>query len=630
MEPTTTPRHATAATNIGLFFVDKVGDRPNRTNWINWVIVMPAATTDMEGPVYGILVHPTTVQSKGRKSRTSPENAWGARVLTGETATGPVICVKKSELEFATESRFDAEADSRLYRYGRIIKEEVILCVQVTGVHATPEGPVTLLVTCRGQEPIVSSWTIQSTTFFRITQAQYVVGFGHGEPKKRRTQFTRWGDYFDTMIGKTSDLKGLLKPKSATPVINPTGGEILNVLDPHGDDITIDVDEYVQDDILAVDHLEEDEFEHVEADSWESFGTPKSRNDAPNVNGPKSPTGNDKALPAVARTLGFSGMSLNGGSSIGGLTQKQPQPMLKPTAEVYSKHGVNMNALQVVQHNAVLQPRNIDKGKWDLMSPDSRAEWILRQETNRGVYTVTKTSTMIIVLVTIGSDPLAYFIPIEKVPSLAKQALPNKKWSTVEEPTKWINTMEELVETLKVVAGIATRYFRPDVSEAFMSIYNKAHEWIDMNLPQRGVNAYRDLYSAAIGKAIEATVEGYEGYSITRMALMELHPTSETFTACITDRLNRIDAGRAWGSTSTGAGVETDKNNSDKASKKKMSDEQRALIPTDPATGKQVCLAYQTKKGCSKTSEACRFEHLKKDIPVGLRNFVRVTHGRSE
>ena len=647
-------RNATSTTTT-FFYVEENGSLPTVSNWTNYVVIIPAHVSNMDGPAYGLLDRPASVPAKTKKGRTVPDPAWTVQLLVGSSIEGPTYCLKKSSIEFSTRLGHESEAESSLYRFGRVLlPTRMIVCVQVVNIRENEENQMVFVVSCRGNDPKSMHWDINPQEFVKSSQAQFMTGFGHGSDKMKKKNLVRWGDYHDNMLGKTTDIQMLLQTPSVPPLaMRPN--ETLSILDPHGEIISIDIDQYIVTDILQstmfgmneemVNEEHDGDFDDDNDEGYESAHSYDNSigNVKANLNFESSKTPLRKRREKTSSVDSIDGSPHHGTAPATAASASTRRPVHPPRYTTvpsgpaplpvpYNKHGVNMSAMQMNQHNVCVKPYSINEGKWDTMTIDSRADWILRQEILHGTYNANKTSSMIILLANLGVESPSYFLSSEKVPSGSKQALPSKKWTTVEEPLKWIETMADLVDALRTMAEVAGRYFRPDIAQAITCIYNRSHEWVDLGLPQKGVNAYRDLYSMAVDKAIESAVDGYTGSTITRLCMAELHPMSDSYTATITNRLNRIDAGKAWGHVTpkkTSSPTNPSGTPTPTKDRKTMTEEQKKLVPT-LADGKQQCLAFNTIKGCVKSSEACKYSHIPTEIPKGLRNYARSHHGRSK
>ena len=255
----------------------------------------------------------------------------------------------------------------------------------------------------------------------------------------------------------------------------------------------------------------------------------------------------------------------------------------------------------------------------------------------RGVYETTKTAVQSFLQGNMGSDPISYYMPYDKVPLSEKQNLPMEKWTITVPPRRWVKTMKDLDGCFFVIKEMADIYLRTDVANAVTVLYKKVNYWCDTNFPVHAVNAYRDLYCGALAAVVDGAMDGDTGSILSQIARDECSPNSEVYISTITNRQNRVDDGRSW----IISGIPPkknihkekphggDKGDGDKNTKNGgMSEAPKALVPTKE--GRQVCLANLSVRGC-KRGENCTYHHDDTaDVPPELSAYFKKRFGASK
>jgi hypothetical protein len=615
-----------------LRFVTVEATQPRTTDLTNYVVVLDASVTCMEGPVYGVVGEATTVKSKDRSTvRSSGKEGRIVRELVGDVIGEETYRVLKSSLYYITKAQYDTKLDGLIYRFGRTFDSaKKILYIQATGVEELDgEGiPTNLEVRPRGAEDDSKDFGMTPDIFETVSQLEYILGYGEGEPKSRDYNVRRWGLEILGNVGIARDAESLLPRSDKAPKFTIDMNKSIEFLWPNGDTKTVIPEEYLVEEVYTLDPLEASETDDEplelrpaikkKAASKKTKSKPKKKVKA-------------KAKVKVKKKISFDVEDSNSESDtgaeddddddIGNFTVNAPRV---PTS-VYNKHGINMSSQQYVQHQSVFNP-SLCNGKWFDMTIEGRADTILREEGYRGVYPVTRTSTLIILCANFGVAPMSYFLPLDKVPTSAKQTLPSTSWKTNSEPVKWVETSRELVETIKVICGIANIYFRQDIAEAYNSLYVKALFWADVEMEPVGVIAYRDLYDSAMATVINAAITGVAGSQLSLLMEQHIVPGSTAYTTIISNRLTIIDGGRAWkmGTKKDGDRKKDDQGKLEKK-KKALSDVEKAAVPM--VDGRRVCLAFLSAKGCNR-ADSCPFNHADANLPAILEPYFKRRFGK--
>ena len=619
-----------------LRFVEKDGERPSGSNVLNLVVIVPAETSGLGVTSYGVIRGLATIQtSKKRTSKRLTEPAWTVHNVTGGVISDHSFVMKRSLGVFPCKARYLSGVDSKLYQFGRIYVENLSSYVQATEV-IDEDGTYSLRVQERGSE---NDQNVTCDDFDVSSDVAYVLNYAAGLPIKSRHYHNLWASKIDELAG-TKQKASQLKPSARAPVADCTLTGQLEVLDEHGEPYEINVQEFIQKYVLfseVIVTLDDDDGDNMvdsltqALDFTSLMEKPVEKNLYPYDDRPEDFDLEGQHNPVHNRvTNGLQTIELN---------KREP----------YSKTGVNLNQLQKAKSNAILNTSVLAGGKWHTLTWESRACFLLREEQMRPQYDVNKTTTLGILCASIGILTLSYYTPNEMVPCMAEQPMSNAKWDLSDVPKRWIKSMAELVDALRVVNDIARLYYRQDVSTAINYVHTKAHEWVGYVLPQQGVNGYRDLTASTIVKIIDSAATGTTGFDLLQLAMHNMQPSSLAYATTITDRITRINAAAAWNgyqhnSSPTplgqeniipGGGIDREKKKKVNQRDRVMTDELLALIPPLPAFGgKRMCLKFKTQAGCktaagvSKTAEECNFAHTDAPLPLGIKRFTKGLYGR--
>ena len=662
------PAATRSATVTSTFkYVDQMGSTPVTTNISGFIVLLPASITSFEGPVFGIVGEPVTVSSKRRSQRLGVY----VRELFKKNIGDVAFMVEKDELEFVTKARHFADMDNILYRFGRVIDADMgdIINVQVVALDYDRLGvPRGILVCPRGSSG-QEHWLQSNPWQFKASsKLEYFLDFGSGELKNRLANITRWGIAMTKRVGSVQDITSLLGTTKAHPKISIEFAIEVQHLDSDGESQAISAEDFLNTEIFGNAHPDPVQvpIPTVKAAAkrvTRKKDAPKTKAAAPVVPaavarmnvapiektlfplGSESEDDQDDLDYDPTATGGDppDGSSSDGEESDDDLVDgfKIVPPPVSRTAfkrAHESKYGVRMTEYQLERHNAIFKP-TLYRGKWPTLSIEARADRVLRDEGKRGVYEATKTAVQSFLQGNMGSDPIAYYMPFDKVPLSEKQSLPMEKWTVTVEPRQWVLTMKDLDGCFYVMNEMAGIYLRSDVANAVTVVYKKVNYWQDTDFPIQAVNAYRDLYCGALAAIVDAAVDGDSGFALSQAARDECSPNSEVYITTITNRQNRVDNGRSW----CLQGNHTNGNNNGKSSGnqarndgssdtnkggdkgKGLTEAQKALVPT--INGRSICLANLSVRGC-KRGDGCTYLHdSTKDVPPSLASYFKKRFG---
>ena len=536
-----------------------------------------------------------------------------------------------------TKVRHVAQLDNLLFRTGRKVNYsgKVDYCQVALVDHNSLGDPDGLIVFNRGDEPSDDNkYQLDRDDFKVCSQIEYMLNYGGGQPKSKWNRINQTGGLLDENILSEMDLKGYQGKSTVHFTIHCDMGEELTYLTEEGEIKQSTPEEYLISEVYDAIEEKAPVVKRVVKKPAQVKKEPKIK---------AKPVGKDK----IKKVL-FPESEEDSESEVEPEDQVEPAVVqdeiesfvvLPPTpkaASVASKYGMVTTELRLARHEALFN-KELLAGKWKGMSIEVRADKLYRLESKRGRYENNRTVFQIWFFGNIGEDPIAYFSPLEKVPTSEVQNIPNGKWTTSVNPTKWILTMNDLSECLSELTSIAHEYYRYDVYMAIAAIAKKAHSMYDMDLAMAGVNAYRDLYAGALGAIVDGAVDGHTGDQLMQIALGEVHPSSKAYSDTICDRLQRVNAGSQWGKSSLSGGGSmkpndrskggNGKNDKEDDKKKGMSEAQKDLVPE--VNGRKVCLAFMSVRDCKRKD--CLFLHdISKEVPEGLRNYFRKRFGASK
>ena len=612
-------------------YVENDGESPSETLWQNYIVKLDASVTQLEGPVFGIIGEPVSVQPKGKKKQSQREGYYVREIFHDSVGTEAYL-VERSNIECVTKICHVAHLDNLLFRVGRKVDYEGKLqYCQIVDVDTNANGdPAGLVGINRGDEPTLENrYHVDVEDFKVCTMIEYMTNYGSGETKSKWKKVNQTGSLLAENLTSSTELKQYQGRSKVFCKIDCDMGEELPYLSEIGDYTQITPEEY------------------LETEAYEPTVEEK-----PPVKTKKGVTVKKESITVKAKKVKvkkelFLEQELDSESEDDDPDPDGPDipdeiedfvisPVVAKAPTASNKYGLVVTDLRRERHQAIFN-KSFMEGKWKLMSIEAKAEKMYRMESKRGRYNNTRTVFQIWFFGNIGEDPMAYFMPYEKVPLSEVQGIPNAKWTTSVEPTKWIRSMKQLSECLNILSEIAHEYYRYDVFMAIEAIAKKAHLMHDMDLAMAGVNAYRDLYEGALGAIVDGAVDGFKGDLLLRIALGEVHPSSKAYSDIISDRLLRVNAGAQWGKASSGTvgggknykgdgnGGKGDKGDKDKSEKPKgMSDAQKELVPS--VNGRKVCLAYMSIRDCKRKD--CLFLHdASPEVPEGLRGYFRKRFG---
>ena len=623
-----------SATGKALYrYVQDDGDTPTDSCWEHFIVLLEAPVTKLEGPVYGIIGEPVTTRSKGRKKQSQRDGVY-VREIFHDSVGSDAYVVNRDNLEFVTKSRHEAHLDNLVFRTGRKVNYvgKIQYCQIVdtdSNVHGEPEG---LIAINRGDEPeLVNRYHVDSVDFKVCTLLEYILDYGSGEGKSKMKKVCQTGSLLDENILNETDLIGYQGKSKVNFTVSCDMGEELTYLSEEGEWKQTTPEEY----------LDSQVYDLVEEKPKPEIKKRAVKKEDIKVKIPKE---------KIKKVL-FTETEVNSESEaedpedtpevndeIDSFTVTPSPP--KVATVVGNKYGMLITGVRRERNSAIMN-KSFSEGTWKNKTIEARAEKMYRMESKRGNYNNSRTAFQIWYFGNIGEDPLAYFMPYEKVPTTEVQSIPNGKWTISVEPEKWIKNMKQLSECIDVLCDIAHEYYRYDVYMAIAAIAKKAHTLNDMDLAMAGVNAYRDLYSGALAAIVDGAVDGFTGDVLLHIALGEVHPTSKAYSDIISDRLQRVSAGAQWGKTSSYSGGGGDGGGGKKSDAKKgdgnkgdgksdgnkgkgMSDSQKDLVPS--VDGRKVCLAFMSIRDCKRKD--CLFLHdASPEVPEGLRNYFRKRFG---
>ena len=631
-------------------YVDGHDRTPNDTNWENYIVILGASVTKLEGPVYGIIGEPVTIAPKGKKKK-SQRGGFYVRELFENTIGSEAYKVERDNLEFITKIRHDSQLEGLLFRPARYLNivGELEYC-QVVEVHLNDEGlPEGLTVMNRGDEPSQGDDHILNPDQLKIcSMNEYMLDYGAGLGKKKELRVNRTGVEFVENIESMTDILTLRGKSSVFLQVTCDMGEEITYLTEVGEWKQTTPEEYFETEVYEAEDPEE-EPAPIPTGKLKAVKVKKEKKAKIKVAVPKKSKVTKTLFPEKDRDSESEDEDEDEDEDVlTGIDNFVITPRVKKSASTSSKFDIQVNELRRERHEAIMNQDLLD-GKFRGMTIEARADRLYRMESKRGQYLNSKTLFQIWFFGNIGEDPIAYFAPFERVPTSEVQGIPNEKWTTSTPPDKWVKTMKELSECLAVLADICHQYYRYDVYTAVEAIARKAYRMSDMNLAMAGVNAYRDLYCNALAAVVDGAVEGLTGEKLLETALGEVHPSSKSYSDIIVDRLQRVSAGAQWGKTTTpgtgnggrgdgsrggrGDGARGDGGRGDGGkgeggkgdkSKKAMTEAQKDLIPV--INGRKVCLAFMSTRDCKRPE--CIFLHdASPEVPEGLRNFFRKRFG---
>ena len=646
-------------------YVDVEGEHPSDTVWENYIVILDASVTKMDGPVFGIVGGPASVVSKAKKKSSQRQGVYVREIYHDAVGVEEFIA-DRNLLEFVTKDRHKVQIDQLLYRTGRILKDngtlEYVEYVQVSEIQCNSKGiPQELVVIRRGEESTDDNkFAIEPASFHKCSQIEYMLNYGYGEHKSRMAKVNRSGCLLEDRISNATDLKRQRGSSQAFFTIDCDMGEELPFLNEEGEPEMTTPEEYLTNEV----------YETPEVESKPVL-KPVSKKSARMTTGASTKVKSEAKIkvkvPKTKKKISFAETDRDSESDdeeeepeqkekkddIDNFELLEPVERMKVTS---NKYGIVVTELGFQRHNALFND-NLFNGKWKTMSIEGRADRLHRMESKRGKYENTKTAFLTWFLGNFGTDPLAYLMPFAKVPTSEKQCIPNEKWTTSVNPSKWIRSMKELSQCITVLTDIARLYFRPDVYAAIEAINQKAHDWYDMDLAMAGVNAYRDLFQGALAAIVDGAVDGLVQDDLLQIGLSEVHPSSKAYAEIIFDRLQRVTAGSQWGTTQSRSGggrgggstggnqasgnasgnaargnggtSSTLKNGEDKPTKPPltMSDEQKLLVPM--VGDRKVCLANMSQRGCKSKGEYPFLHEDTAEVPSGLRNYFKKRFGNA-
>ena len=517
---------------------------------------------------FGITGELVTVKSKQRSQRCGIY----VRELYNSTVGDTAFVVEKDALDYITHARHFAGLDNLLFRYGRVLEPDLdeIINVQVVALDTDPLGsPRGLLVCPRGQ--IDKPYWIQVGIWqFQIaSKLEFFLDFGVGESKARHSSITRWGIAMNKRVGKTQDIHSLIGTQKTHPNVMIDFTEEVPHLDCNGEFLHISAEDYLNTEVFGA--IEAAPVVTTKGTTRASKkGTKASKKSkAPKIKAAQRPlpakkSKAKKVKPVPVKKKLFPKQGINEPDSESDVDSdsdfKAPVDVFSsddpssssdeesssdddidnfkvaPSPSGVSRHRssnnrsadnkylVRMTDYQLERHDAIFDP-NLFRGKWPSLSIEARADRVYHAERKRGVYEVTKTAVQSFLQGNMGSDPISYYMPYEKVPLSEKQCLPMEKWTVTVAPRKWAKTMKDLDGCFYVVNEMAHIYLRTDVANAVTVIYKKVNYWTDTNFPVHAVNAYRDLYCGALSGIVDAAVDGDTGMLSPMWLVNNVHPT---------------------------------------------------------------------------------------------------------
>ena len=608
-------------------------DIPADVDLINYVVVVPAYISGLDGPSYGYIMSQTSIPGTISKTGASPRQliAFEVGELIGGVSNGNTTIVRKNELVFANEDHFELDADTSLYSFGRTINGSLVICVQVTDFRIDTTDPskpkLFLTLSCRNSFPIVAPWEVKASAFVETNFNEFALGFGHNCDKAKFNKLNKWGVHFNAEVGKAPSLD-LLYATSATPRFDFSKETLVYFLD--GDDD--------QCESILHDHIAKNILLSVLSSTIVPSPSANSPAVAPSMNGKFAAASiSNNATPAVSKKLSFAPADdasvADSIEHFDGMQGASSAPQMSSAPFVKSGSGFHMNAIQVANHTALFDP-TIYSGTFISLPMESRAEFLLSKESMTAQYHVNRSAIMTIMDGSFGIKALSSFNATSIVPMDKKEFVDTNKWNVSTQPTAWIESMPTLAKTVKNIVGIIQRYYRPDIARALNQVYEHAYYWADTQFPQHGVNAYRDFYRGVIASTLMAATQGLRCEALTALTCSELAPSSSVYNLTITARQLRLNSGSAWGNVSQNSGNQqklnpdsskkNKKNNNGNATVRDMTDAIAASIPKG-ADGTPMCLAFQSAKGCNRPS--CTFSHDALAIPAILQPLIIARHG---
>ena len=522
------------------------GDTPTDTSWTNYIVKLDATVTQLEGPVFGIIGEPVSAAPKGKKKQSQREGYY-VREIYRDSIGSEAFVVQRDNIECVSMNRHQAQLDNLLFRPGRKVNYDGKLeYCQIVDIDTNTIGELDGLIAInRGEDPTEENQYHVDVEDFKVcTMLEYMTNYGAGESKPKWKKVNQTGSLLSENLMTPTDLKQYQGKSKVNFVISCDMGQELTYLSELGEPKQISPEEYLNEEI----------FDTPEATPEEVKVKPimkKKKASEPKITVKVKKEKVKKVLFTEEETNSESEdedePAENAPSTvvdeIDDFTFQTPEPK---TASVSNKYGIVVTELRRGRHLAVMNS-TYQEGKWKLMTIEAKADKMYRMESHRGRYGNNRTVFQIWFFGNIGEDPIAYFMPYEKVPLSEVQGIPNGKWTTSVEPVKWIRSMKQLSECLNVVSEIAHEYYRYDVFMAVKAIAKKAHLLSDLDLHMAGVNAYRDLYERALSAIVDAAVDGFTGGNLLEVALGQVHPTSKAYSDIISDRLQRVNAGSQWG-----------------------------------------------------------------------------------
>ena len=455
-------------------YVENESEYPNDTDWEHYIVILDASITKMEGPVFGIIGGPASVVSKTKKKSSQRQGVYVREIYHDAMGVDEFV-VDRNRLEFVTKKRHVKQLDHLKYRTGRIVGDnDTLLYVQVCEIQCDNDGvPQHLVVIQRGDDTVEDNkLAIDASRFHKCSPIEYMLNYGCGENKSREGKVNKTGRLLEGRISNSTDLKRQRGPSQTFFTIDCDMGSELPYLNEEGESEVTTPEEYlineIYDDIIVevkpvakpikkvAIRMTTGKQAAVKKEPKIKVKVPKTRKKISFTETDNNSESEDEEDPEVEDPIDSFELS-------------DPVEKSKISSNKYS---MVVSELGFQRHNAIFNDQ-LFNGKWKTMSVEGRAERLYRMESKRGKYENTKTAFLTWFLGNFGTDPLAYLLPYAKVPTSAKQCIPNEKWTTSVAPTKWVTSMKDLSQCIHTLTDLARLYFRHDVYIAIEAITRK-------------------------------------------------------------------------------------------------------------------------------------------------------------
>ncbi|KAG1712526.1 hypothetical protein DVH05_000269 [Phytophthora capsici] len=265
------------------------------------------------------------------------------------------------------------------------------------------------------------------------------------------------------------------------------------------------------------------------------------------------------------------------------------------------------------------------------MSLLDRVSTIQTQETLRNRYRVTKVTAKMLFAVNFGTRQLDHFLPPPTQSGGGRSVGHDPAtWSSADtSPVASIQSIEDLRQTLHIIEEAAVEWYPRPVAEVFRAVYSNSSSRMLNNAPHDLMVATLNLYTQVFTSIFQAIRDGERAGSLVDLAQSIMARGSPDYNRLVRDV---IDEGiiRTWGRNEASYRTSTSRHDhrttsraNRKTGSKAIPPEIKALLPKHD--GNDICLRFQTKKGCDFPN--CRNAHELVSLPDAVVTHVTNRHG---